>query len=181
MPEPLFFAIAAPDEVRAVAVRLQDEARRSFGPARFPDPEGLHITLAFLGRIDLAEVPALLGLAGRVAGPSRGFTLRTAGTGGFPRPGRTRILWLAFEPQPSLASLAGRLRAALTAAQVPFDVKPFLPHLTLARFREPVDLGRAAFPELAPVAFRAGAITLFQSVQEPQGMRYQILGSAPLA
>jgi len=178
---PLFFAIAAPDEVRAVAVRLQDEARRSFGPARFPAPEGLHITLAFLGRIDPAEVPALLGLAGRVAGPSRGFTLRTAGTGGFPRPGRTRILWLAIEPQPSLASLAERLRAALAAARVPFDAKPFLPHLTLARFRDPVDLGRAAFPELAPVAFEAGAITLFQSVQEPQGMRYRMLGSAPLA
>lgn len=181
MPDaPLFFAIAAPDEVRSLAGRLQDEARRSLGPARFAALEGLHITLAFLGPADAAEVPALLGLAGRVAGPSRGFTLRTAGTGGFPRPARTRILWLAFEPQPSLASLAERLRAALTAAQVPFDGKPFLPHLTLARFREPVDLGRAAFPALQPVVFRAGAISLFQSVQEPQGMRYRLLGSAPL-
>jgi 2'-5' RNA ligase len=64
---------------------------------------------------------------------------------------------------------------------VAFDEKPFLPHLTLARFREPVDLGRAGFPELDPIAFRADAISLFQSVPEPQGNRYQLLGSVPLS
>jgi 2'-5' RNA ligase len=182
MPEaPLFFAIAAPAEVRAMAGRLQEEARRTCGSARFPAAEGLHLTLAFLGRTDLAQVPALLGLAARVAGPSRGFILRTAGTGGFPKPGRTRILWLGFEPQPSLAALAERLRAALRSGRIPFDEKPFMPHLTLARFREPLDLDRAALPDLPPVAFKVGEIHLFQSVPEPQGMRYQMLGSAPLA
>jgi len=34
MPEArLFFALSVPDEVRTMAVRLQDAARRSFGPA----------------------------------------------------------------------------------------------------------------------------------------------------
>jgi 2'-5' RNA ligase len=182
MPEArLFFALSVPDEVRTMAVRLQDAARRSFGPARYPLPEGLHVTLAFLGRSDPAQAPALLSLAARVAGPSRGFMLRTADTGGFPQPGRTRILWLGLAPQPSLGALAERLRAALKAGSVAFDEKPFLPHLTLARFREPVDLGRAGFPELDPIAFRADAISLFQSVPEPQGNRYQLLGSVPLS
>lgn len=182
MPEAasLFFAIAAPPEVRAMAVRIQDEARRTFGPARFPAPEGLHITLAFLGRADAAQVPALLSLAARVAGPSCGFALRAEGTSGFPRPGRTRILWLGFAPQPALGALAERLRAALKAGGVRFDEKPFMPHLTLARFRDPVDLGRAAFPDLASVAFKVAAITLFRSVPGPQGSHYEPLGSAAL-
>jgi 2'-5' RNA ligase len=179
-PAPLFFALAAPAEVRALAARLQDAARRTLGPARFPAPEGLHITLAFLGRTEAAQVPALLGLAARVAGPSAGFSLRAAGIGGFPRPGRTRILWMGFDPQPSLAALAERLREALRGARVPFDEKPFMPHLTLARFKEPVDLGRAAFPELEPVVFRVGAISLFQSLPAPQGTRYELLGRVPL-
>jgi len=182
MPEaaPLFFAIAAPAELRAAAVRLQDEARRAFGAGRFPAPDGLHITLAFLGRTEPGQVPALLSLAARVAGPSCGFSVSSAGTGGFPRPGRARVLWLGFAPQPSLGALAGRLRAALKAAGVPFDEKAFMPHLTLARFKEPVDLDRAAFPAPEPVAFRVGAISLFRSVAEPQGSRYELLGSVPL-
>jgi 2'-5' RNA ligase len=179
-PAPLFFAVAAPAEVRAMAVRLQDATLRALGTARFPAPEGLHITLAFLGRTEVAQVPALLNLARRAAGPSAGFILRTAGTGGFPKPGRARILWLGFEPQPALAALTERLRAALRDARVPFDEKPFLPHLTLARFKEPVDLGRAALPDLEPVAFRMDAIGLFQSLATPQGMTYELLGRAAL-
>jgi 2'-5' RNA ligase len=179
-PASLFFAVAAPAEVRAMAVRLQDAARRTLGPARFLAPEDLHVTLAFLGRTEAAQVPALLGLAARVAGPSAGFILRAAGTGGFPKPNRARILWLGLDPQPALASLTERLRAALRGARVPFDDKPFQPHLTLARFKEPVDLGRAALPNLEPVAFRMGAIGLFQSLPTPQGMRYELLGSAAL-
>jgi len=178
MPEaPLFFALSVPDPVRALAGRLQDEARRSLGPARYPELEGLHITLAFLGPTDPARAPALLDLAARAAGP--GFALRTAGSGGFPRPGRARILWLGFAPQPALGSLAERLREALKAGGVAYDDKPFAPHLTLARFREPVDLGRAVFPIQAPVAFELRELGLFQSVPGPRGNSYRTLGSLP--
>jgi 2'-5' RNA ligase len=178
MPEAtLFFALSVPDPVRALVGRLQDEARRAFGPARYPELEGLHITLAFLGRTDPARASALLALAARAAGP--GFALRTAGTGGFPRPGRARILWLGFAPEPALGSLAERLREALKAGGVAFDDKPFAPHLTLARFREPVDLRRAACMAQAPVAFEVRELGLFQSVPGPRGNSYRPLGASP--
>ena len=184
MPEasalPLFFALAAPDEVRVLADRLQDEVRRTIGPARFPALEGLHLTLAYLGRMDPVQVPALLAMAGAAARQGGGFPLRTAGTGGFPRPGRARILWLDFDPQPALGALAERLRAALRAGRVGFDDKPFLPHLTLARFREPVDLGRVVLAAPEPCTFTVRELGLFQSVPGPEGTRYQLLGSVPL-
>jgi len=178
MPEAtLFFALSVPDPVRALAGRLQDEARRAFGPARYPELEGLHITLAFLGRTDPGRAADLLALAARAAGP--GFALQTAGTGGFPRPGRARILWLGFGSQPALGSLAERLRAALKAGGAAFDDKPFALHLTLARFREPVDLGRAAFTAQAPLAFEVRGLELFQSVPGPRGNSYRPLGGVP--
>jgi len=179
MPEAtLFFALPVPDQVRALAGRLQAEARRAFGPARYPEPEGLHITIAFLGPIDPGRGPALLAQAAGAAGP--GFALRTAGTGGFPRPGRARVLWLGFAPQPALDGLAERLREALRAGGAAFDAKPFAPHLTLARFREPVDLGRAAFPGGEPLAFDVRELVLFQSVPGPRGNSYRPLGAAAL-
>ena len=70
------------------------------------------------------------------------------------------ILWLGFAPEPALGSLAERLREALKAGGVAFDDKPFAPHLTLARFREPVDLRRAACMAQAPVAFEVRELWL---------------------
>ena len=177
----LFFGITVPAEVRALAGRLQDESRRALGPVRFPALEDLHITLAFLGSTDSAQIPALAALAGEAAGASRRFTLRTGAPGGFPQPGRTRVLWLGFEPEPALDGLAGQLRATLRANLVAFDEKAFKLHLTLARFREPVDLGRIAFPPLERLAFAVREITLFRSVPVPQGTSYQRVGKALLA
>jgi len=175
----LFFAIPAPDPVRALAGRIQEQVRRSIGPARFPAQEGLHVTLAFLGPTDPARVPDLLRTAA-AAGGGGGFTLRPAGLGGFPRPARARILWLGFEPQPALDGLADRVRDALGAARVPFDPKPFKAHLTLARFREPVDLGRVPLPEPEADAFPVTGFILYQSVPTPQGTRYRPLGTVTL-
>jgi 2'-5' RNA ligase len=175
----LFFALPAPDPVRALAGRIQDEVRRRLGPARFPALEGLHVTLAFLGPTGPDRVPDLLGTAAE-AGGGGGFTLRTAGVGGFPRPARSRILWLGFEPQPALDALADRVRRALRAAGASFDPKPFTAHLTLARFREPVDLGRVALAAPEAVAFPVQGFSLFRSVPTPQGTRYLPLGTVAL-
>ncbi len=177
----LFFGLAVPAEVRAAAGRFQDAARRAPGAARFPHLEDLHITLAFLGRTETAQIPALVALAAAAAAGACAFALRTGPAGGFPLAGRARILWLGFEPHPALDALAARLRDALRAGRVAFDEKPFMPHLTLARFREPVDLARLALPPLEPLSFTVREITLFRSVPVPEGTSYQKVGKAPLA
>ena len=61
-----------------------------------------------------------------------------------------------------------------------FDPKPFAPHLTLARFREPADLGRTPLPPLVPVRFQVDAFHLYQSVPGPHGSRYLPLGTVSL-
>jgi 2'-5' RNA ligase len=176
----LFFAVPVAEPVRVLAGRLQEAVRQAQGSARLPALEGVHVTLAFLGRTPTTRVPDLLRLAGAATAGLGPFPLATAGTGGFPAPGRARILWLGFAPQPVLDGLAERLRAALRAGAVPFDGKPFSPHLTLARFRDPVDLGRLALPPQDPVTFQVGAFHLLQSVPGPRGTRYVPLGTLPL-
>ncbi len=176
----LFFALPVPEEVRTLAGGVQDQVRRVFGLARFPALEGLHVTLAFLGRTDLGRIPGLLHTASAVAAGGARFTLRTAGVGGFPRPGRARTLWLGFAPQPALDTLAKRLRVALESASVEFDPKPFQAHLTLARFREPVDLGRIPVQEREPITFEVAGFGLWQSLPTPQGSRYRPVGTLAL-
>jgi len=169
--QPLFFALSVPAEVEAIAGQVQDEVRRSIGAPRLSALEDLHVTLAYLGRLDFSIVPVLLGLAEETAARHDRFSLRTAGLGGFPRPGGARILWLGVDPQPALDALVADLWGTL---------KAFHPHLTLARFREPVAIERVAFTPPEPQLFAVREFGLFQSLQGPAGTRYRLVGSVPL-
>jgi len=178
--QPLFFALSVPAEVEAIAGQVQDEVRRSIGAPRLSALEDLHVTLAYLGRLDFSIVPVLLGLAEETAARHDRFSLRTAGLGGFPRPGGARILWLGVDPQPALDALVADLWGTLKAGRIGFDGKPFHPHLTLARFREPVAIERVAFTPPEPQLFAVREFGLFQSLQGPAGTRYRLVGSVPL-
>lgn len=169
----LFFALPAPDGVRdlAAGIQRQLQGRR----AALSSLEGLHLTLAFLGDQDPSRVAALLGLARSAAAGRAPFLLETAGLGLF---ARSRILHLAFRPQPALDALASDLRAGLRGLGIAFDDKPLRPHITLARLKEPVDLARLVpGPDLA---FEAGEVILYRSTLTDRGSRYERLDSRSL-
>lgn len=154
-----FFALALPGAEQA------DLAARMGGPGwRWAEPEGLHLTLAFLGEVPEPAVGTLEAAALEVATRHRPFELRGAGLGQFPPVGAPRVLWLGFKPSEPLDALAEDLRGALRRAGVAFDPKPFMPHLTLAR------RGAGACPGLPltpPPAVRwpVSALTLMSSDQ----------------
>ena len=178
--QPLFFALSVPNALEAAAGQVQDEVLRSIGTPRLPALEDLHVTLAYLGRLDFSIVRVLLALAEETAGRHERFALRTTGLGGFPRPGGARVLWLGVAPQPALDALVADLWARLEAGRIGFDARPFHPHLTLARFREPVAIERVAFTPPEPQLFAVREFGLFQSQQGPAGTRYRLVGSVPL-
>jgi 2'-5' RNA ligase len=153
----LFFALHLPPDLRETLARWQRAQADGEGWSR---PEGLHLTLAFLGERP-AEAPANLApLAATVAAHHCAFTLRTAGLGGFPGSDRARLLWLGMAPCPALEALAADLRGALAAADEPCDAKPFRAHVTLARFRHPRPV--AAFAAPPPAQIVADRLVLFE-------------------
>ncbi|WP_243288598.1 RNA 2',3'-cyclic phosphodiesterase [Geothrix terrae] len=158
----LFFALPLPSALQASLGRWQAAHP---GIDRWSRPEGLHLTLAFLGERPPEGLSALQALGAGVAGCHRAFPLATAGLGTFPTGPRARVLWLALAPSPILEALAADLRGALAAAGEAFDAKPFRAHLTLARLRRPQPLG--AFDAPPPATFTADRLVLFES--GPQG------------
>lgn len=48
-------------------------------------------------------------------------------------PGEAKVIWAGVEASEPLDQLAGCVRNNLSAAGVPFDPKPFVPHITLGR------------------------------------------------
>lgn len=175
----LFFAIPLPERLKDELARFQSQARHSFVAASWPNPQGLHLTLAFLGEREGSTIPVLMDLVLRVVAGHHAFPLKTTHLGGFPKDRSARVLWLGLEEQPTLWLLAEDLRRGLGAAGMAFDDKPFNAHLTVARFKVPQNVARFQAP-LTPMVFEARELVLYQSIQTPSGSRYVSVGSASL-
>ena len=171
-----FVAVELPEGFSAgvaeLARRLQKVCEGRFVPRR-----NRHLTLAFLGEVDEAEVRSAMSALDAACAGTGPVGLRAAGLGTFGRV-RAATLWLGIEKDPQLMALAARVREELAARGLSYDEKDFLPHVTLARrARLPRgELGDLAFPR----ADEAARVTLFRSILEPDGARYKPLYSVEL-
>jgi 2'-5' RNA ligase len=167
----LFLALRLPDDVLDAFVAWGEERLRA---GRRVPRENLHVTLAFLGHRPVGEVPAIVE-ALRDAAPRARRPLLTV-----ERYRETRsvgMLVLADE-----AGLAGDLardlhrRLERLAVYEP-EGRPWLPHVTVLRFRERPRL-RPELPRLAPFAPSDAAAYL--SRPSRSGARYEVVDAFPL-
>jgi RNA 2',3'-cyclic 3'-phosphodiesterase len=180
--ERLFFAVPIP---RSARVRLQERLTEIAGedglPGRPVPPENWHLTIRFLGEVEgpVAEA-ARRSVAGARLG--RSFEAEVGGLGAFPRSAGGRVLWAGISHgHEALASLAARVEAAVRDAGLPPETRPFRPHLTLARLREPADVRRWTEGDLSPVRFRVDELVLYRSRLGPGGARHEALEHYALA
>jgi RNA 2',3'-cyclic 3'-phosphodiesterase len=158
----LFVAVPVPSTTRAAVHAALAPLRAAHPGVRWTDPDGWHLTLAFIG-----ELPApgpVLDAVGPVAAWHRPATLALGDPGRF----GDRVLWLAVhdEPAGALVDLAADVGAGLVDAGVlpaddPAVSRPLQAHLTLARRRSaPIDdpLVAAARDELEGVAGDAATV-----------------------
>ena len=136
----LFVAVDLPHEAKE-ALRV---VCRGVPEARWVPLEQLHLTLRFIGDADDAMFAAIKGALAGVKCPP--FDLALEGVGHFPPGKRARVLWVGMEHNETLLRLAKEVELALETAGVSPEDRPFSPHITLARFREPI-IGGAAFFE----------------------------------
>jgi len=98
----------------------------------------LHLTLKFLGDIPVEKVETLSQAARRAASHAPPFELIIAGAGSFPPRGQPRVLWIGIEdPSGKLAELHAGLEDECAEAGFAREPRPFHPHLTIARLRQP--------------------------------------------
>ena len=135
----LFVACELPDDVRDALGRLQAGLRRGDRAGlRWVRPEGIHITLKFLGGVEEGRVGEITPALASAIEPFE-LRVRPASLGGFPSlvaggGARLRVVWVGLEGDvEGLAALAGRVDAALESIGFPSERRPFAAHLTLAR------------------------------------------------
>jgi 2'-5' RNA ligase len=115
------------------------EARRDVVGPRWSDPALWHLTLAFLPSVPDRVVDELVDRVGDAVSGREPVRLALAGGGCFPDVTRARVLWAGVLGGESLAPLARSVRAAASVVGAAPEGGPFRPHLTLARFGQPVE------------------------------------------
>jgi 2'-5' RNA ligase len=195
----LFVAAYPPADVRedfeglvsGLAVGQPRERGRS---VRLAPSENWHLTLAFLGEVPDEKVDDVrravdqtverwqaAGDAGARAAP----TVRIAGGGTFGR-NRFTTLWAGLRGDVDpLAGVAEALRGELRAARLPYDNKPFRPHVTIARPGDRISPDELAADLAALQAYEGpiwtvGDIRLVRSQLGPRP-QYDRMHEVPLA
>ena len=132
-------------------------------------PANLHVTLAFLGSRPAGEVPALAAALEAAAGGGVEIRLRVRGY----RETRS-VGMLTFDDEGGRATeLAERLHESLESLGVyRREARPWLPHVTVLRFRERPRL-EPSLPELGEVCPSDAAV--YSSVLRSGGAQYEAL------
>jgi 2'-5' RNA ligase len=161
----LFLGYALPDDV--VSTLAEWQARELRG--RIVPPGNLHITLAFLGPRPADELPTIVGVlaaAAREACVPRFEPVRYRET-------RSAGMLELRDPAGCAAQLAERLHEQLAALGLyrP-EARPWLPHVTVVRYRERPRL-QPSLPPLEP--FAPSGAAAFLSRLHPTGAQYDLL------
>ena len=156
-----FVALELDTRLRQALGELQERLRPTLGGIRLVRPEGIHLTLRFLGHSRPEQVEAL---APRLADAARAcppLEVRVRGVGTFPERGSPRVLWLGVELPPTALELQRACERAARDARFEREERPFRAHLTLGRWRD-----RTARPELPETDLgltRLESLVLFRS------------------
>jgi 2'-5' RNA ligase len=183
-----FIAVEISSEVRLRAGRLIGRLEATAASVRWVKPEHLHLTLKFLGDVDLRDIPEVCAAVAQATATVPPFSLRIAGAGAFPNLVRPRTVWLgADEGVGEMSVLHERIDDALTALGFRAEHRQFRPHLTIGRVR---NADSAMSPLVEALAenrdFVAGVIDVdevvtFSSELERSGPIHEPLATAALA
>jgi 2'-5' RNA ligase len=183
----LFVALNFPDDVRRALWAAAAPVRELDLPLKWARPEGIHVTLKFLGEVPDAREPELCAALGRAAAGGHALALVVGGFGAFPGFARPRVIWAGLQPDPALDQLQHRVEQEFVPLGFPPENRPFRPHLTLGR------AARDARPRacdrleetLAGLQYqettRVEAVDLMQSVLQSGGAVYRLRHSERLS
>ncbi len=180
-----FIAIDVPTSQKEQIARLQGQLRGLGGRISWTRPEGIHLTLKFLGDVEERQLPLVAEAVVRAARHTGPLEIGITGTGAFPNLRHPRVLWVGVaEPTGRLKELAHAIAQELRPLGFPPEDREFSPHLTLGRVKDPRGLEQVvrALQEanFSGGTFVAREVRVMKSDLKPTGAEYTALHHIPL-
>ena len=185
------------EEIRAfIAIELEEGIERELArvqtllkdkvaaPVRWTDPQGVHLTLKFLGNIPAERVEEIGSALREACQGFAPFTLQFYGLGCFPSLNSPRVIWIGIGGETeTLKRLQERVEERLAPLGFPPEKRGFSPHLTLGRVKKYASSGALRKIGEAVAATEVGSlgqmevreVSLIRSLLLPDGAQYSRL------
>lgn len=177
----VFIGIRLPEAIKGQLVAVQEEVKRASLKGSFTDPENFHLTMRFIGEVDLNQQHALETALARCAEKQAPFQIETVGLGYFSKKNKW-IIWMGIKENIQLRRLYDQLNASLSRGEIRLVAEvDFIPHLTLGRgivlSQEWEVLSKVPLPQAQQIPVTA--LTLFESVQVDGKLVYRPIADFP--
>jgi 2'-5' RNA ligase len=158
---------------------------------RFVDSSSIHLTLAFLGELEDDRLAQVLEATQQVTQHCSPFSYCLDRIGIFGSPRFPRVIWMGVEePTGVLHHLSRVLNQKLEQCGFETEKRPFSPHLTLARVKQPlVPVEQQRLQDLltgkqanitSATSYPVHSLSVIKSELLPYGARYTLLRECPL-
>jgi len=173
----LFVAIDLPSNIKKKLANIQARLKEANAGVRFVSPEGIHLTLKFLGEVAEDRVGKVIEALAENVPRISPFNLKVEGLGAFPSISRPRVVWAGVKAPDELLTLAEEIEKAMVKLGFPKEERDFSPHLTLCRIKSPRGIDRLIKivmeeKDISLGEFTADGYFLIQSILRPEGARY---------
>ena len=133
-----FIAIELPSQIKLKIEDIQSKLRSSGSDVRWTRPEGIHLTLKFLGNIEQEKIPEISNVIERCSTGNTSFMLDVCSLGAFPNERNPKVVWVGTKDDSgNLHKLQRTLEKGLSNIGFKEEKRAFSPHLTLGRVKSP--------------------------------------------
>ena len=155
----LFIAILPSDEMKEALIDIQNKMYDHDIRGYYTTEENLHLTLAFIG--EYGDPEKVMDILSKIE--FEPFEIELDELGCF-----DDLWWVGIKQSNPLEVLVNRIRRALAKADVPYDKKSFMPHITLIRKAA----GQLQWIQSESAVMEVSTISLMRSDRGKNGMIY---------
>ncbi len=183
----LFIAIELSKQQKEEVLKLQQKLKGFLEGVSWVKPEGMHLTLKFLGDTEPDLIDNIKKAMDNSVVSVNQFKLAIGYSGVFPSVHKARVMWIGVrEGETALKHLAQNLDINLSSYGFKPEKRSYKPHLTIGRIRRPIPVHLIKrFIEQENSFYTSSSIAeeivLFESQLTPKGSIYTVLYKNGLA
>lgn len=144
---------------------------------RWVDQHNYHITLAFLGDQEQADLEALADQLDRNFS-NESFSFKVSHCSPFPE-SRPKLIAAMVKADDALSSLQRQVQSAISACLLLIDKRRFIPHITLGRNRHSRNRFAGAIPNSLDLVNTVNEVCLYESTLNASGAEYEVIFRFP--
>ncbi|MFH1201317.1 MAG: RNA 2',3'-cyclic phosphodiesterase [Candidatus Omnitrophota bacterium] len=135
-----FIAVDVSKEIRETLGRIGTKLRASGADVKWVDPQNLHLTLKFLGDIDLGKVEEIKEILSQMAKNYPAFRMVVTNLGAFPKASYPRVIWVGIDQgKDELLKISRELEKRLENLGIKKEERAMSCHITIGRVRSPLN------------------------------------------